>query len=271
MGPSVDPSAGNECARVKIATWNCNSIRARTARLLPWLSVNQPDVLCLQELKCTDEDFPWDAVKEAGYQAACFGQRTYNGVAILAKSELTNVTKGLGDDVEDPQSRVVAATVNGVRIISVYAPNGQALGSPAYQYKLAWYERLKKALERVHRPGELLVVCGDFNVAPEPIDVHDPRAWEGQTLFSIPEREALKSLCGFGLVDLYRKHHPTETKFSWWDYRMLAFPKNRGLRIDHLLGTIPLAERSVACDIDREARKGAQPSDHAPVWGDFQI
>ncbi len=256
---------------MKIATWNVNSIRARQERLLGWLASAQPDVLCLQELKCVDEGFPAEEVRAAGYHFACFGQKTYNGVAILARSELSDVTRGLEDGVDDPQARVIGATVNGVRIFSVYAPNGQALDSPAYQYKLEFYARLRRYLDGHHTKDDKVVLCGDWNIAPEPIDVHDPVAWEGQTLFSTPERDALKTLCEFGLVDTWRKKNPDEQKFSWWDYRMLGFPKNKGLRIDHVFATWPLAERIRASEIDREARKGKQPSDHAPVWTDFDV
>jgi exodeoxyribonuclease-3 len=251
---------------MKIATWNVNSVRARQERLLNWLKTRQPDVLCLQELKGLEKDFPTAEVRELGYHAALYGQKTYNGVAILAKTEPADVVRGIPDDVEDPQARVIAATVNGIRVVSIYAPNGQAVDSPAYEYKLEWYTRLRRYLDTRHKPTEPLVLCGDWNVAPEPIDTHDPVLWEGQTLFSLKERDALQRLCAFGLTDTFRKLHPGEQKFSWWDYRMLAFPKNRGLRIDHILATAPVVERLVKADVDREERKGKQPSDHAPVW-----
>ncbi len=254
---------------MKIATWNINSIRARHERLLAWLAAAQPDILCLQELKCLDTEFPADALREAGYHSASHGQKTYNGVAILAKAEVTDVLRGLSDGVEDSHARLIAGTVDGIRVICAYAPNGQEVGSPAYQYKLEWYGRLRKYLDTRHTPKEKMVLCGDWNVAPEDIDVHDPKAWEGQTLFSKPERAALANLCEFGLVDTWRAQHPDESKFSWWDYRMLSFPKNKGLRIDHVFATAPLAKKCVAAEIDREARKGKQPSDHAPVWAQF--
>lgn len=256
---------------MKIATWNINSIRARQERFLGWLEASRPDVLCLQELKCLDDGFPAAEVKAQGYDAAVFGQKTYNGVAILARGKLSEVVRGMNDGVEDPQSRFIGASVDGVRVYCAYAPNGQAVGSPAYEYKLQWYERLRRFLDTHHRPTDPIVLCGDWNVAPEPIDVHDPVAWEGQTLFSEPERGALKTLCAFGLVDTWRKHNPDEQKFSWWDYRMLSFPKNKGLRIDHVFATAPLAEKSRNSEIDREARKGKQPSDHAPVWTTFEL
>jgi exodeoxyribonuclease-3 len=251
---------------MKIATWNVNSVRARQERLLNWLKAHQPDVLCLQELKCEEKAFPTEEVRELGYHAALHGQKTYNGVAILAKTEPQDVLRGISDDVEDSQSRVIAATVKGVRVLSVYAPNGQAVDSPAYEYKLDWYARLRRYLDTRHKPDQPMVLCGDWNVAPENIDTWDPALWEGQTLFSMKERDALQRLCAFGLTDTFRKLHPDLQKFSWWDYRMLAFPKNRGLRIDHIFATAPVVERLVKAEIDREERKGKQPSDHAPVW-----
>lgn len=251
---------------MKIATWNVNSVRARQERLLEWLKTAQPDIVCLQELKCTDDDFPTEAVREVGYHAAVHGQKTYNGVAILAKEEPRDVVKGLSDGVDDSHARLIAATVGGIRVVSAYAPNGQAVESEQYHYKLKWYERLRQYLDSRHKPGEPLILGGDWNVAPADIDTYDPKEWEGQTLFTQREKDALQRLCDFGLEDAFRKLYPDVQKFSWWDYRMLAFPKNKGLRIDHLFVTAPLAKRLVASDVDREARKGKQPSDHAPVW-----
>lgn len=256
---------------MKIATWNLNSIRARQQRLISWLASAQPDVVCLQELKCTDAEFPTDALREAGYHSASFGQKTYNGVALLAKSEITDVVRGHLDGVEDSHARLIAGTVNGVRIVSAYAPNGQEVDSPAYQYKLEWYRRLRKVLDERHKVSEPLVLCGDWNVAPEDIDVYDPAGWKEQTLCSTREREALKGVVDFGLVDTFRKHSQEPGKYSWWDYRMLAFPKNKGLRIDHVYATPKLAEACTAAGIDREQRKGQQPSDHAPVWAEFAL
>ncbi len=255
---------------MKIATWNVNSVRARQERLLAWLKAWQPDVLCLQELKCVEADFPFDAVRELGYFAAVNGQKTYNGVAILAKEEPRDVVKGLSDDVEDTHARLIAATVRGVRVVSAYAPNGQSVDSEAYIYKLEWYARLRRYLDARHKPTEPMALCGDWNVAPEPIDVYDPEAWEGHTLLTLRERAALRTLCEFGLTDSFRAAHPGVQKFSWWDYRMLAFPKNKGVRIDHILVTKPLAKKLTSVDVDREERKGKQPSDHAPVWAEFK-
>jgi exodeoxyribonuclease-3 len=255
---------------VRIATWNVNSIRARQARLLGWLASARPDVLCLQELKCTDADFPADAVREAGYEAVWHGQKTYNGVAILARAPLTDVTRGLGDGEEEGGARVIAATVGGVRVVSCYAPNGQEVDSAQYTFKLGWYRRLRRFLDAHARADAPLALCGDWNVAPEDLDTYDPKAWEGQTLFTPREKEALAHLRGFGLTDTFRHLHPDAQQFSWWDYRMLAFPKNKGLRIDHVYATAPLLARLTAAGIDREARKGAQPSDHTPVWAEFR-
>jgi exodeoxyribonuclease-3 len=257
---------------MKIATWNINSVRSRIDRLVAWLSSAQPDVLCLQELKCTDEQFPYAEVQAAGFHAEVFGQKTYNGVALISKQKPAAVQRNLEDGVDDEQARVIAGTFGGVRVIGVYAPNGQSITSPAYQYKLEWYARLRASLKARHMPEDKVVLCGDMNVAPEPIDVWDPPLFEGQTLFTVPEREAWKATCeSLGLVDLYRAKHPEPGKYSWWDYRMLGFPKNRGLRIDHLLVTAPMVAACEAIEIDREARKGKLPSDHAPVWATFAL
>jgi len=254
---------------MRIYSWNVNSIRARIERVLSWLEDRQPDVVCLQELKCTDDTFPAEALREVGYHSAAHGQKTYNGVAILAREPLEDVTRGLKDGGDDGQSRVIAATVRGVRVMSVYAPNGQSVDSPAYDFKLQWYERLRAVLDARHTPDVPLCLCGDWNVAPADLDVHDPAAWEGQTLCTERERAALTRLLDFGLVDTFRRLHPDTVQYSWWDYRMLAFPKNRGLRIDHVFATAPLAARLIGAGVDREARKGKQPSDHAPVWAEF--
>lgn len=254
---------------MRLATWNVNSVRARAPRLFAWLDAHPVDVVCLQETKVIDEEFPILEFHARGYQVATFGQRTYNGVAIASKLPLTDVLLGLADGVDDPQARLISATVRcelgEVRVFSAYVPNGEAPASPKFQYKLAWLGRLRGHLDRFHSPKDLIVVVGDLNVAPEPIDCHDPEAWEGRVLFHPAERAALEQVRAFGLVDVYRRHHPEPGRYSWWDYRMLAFPKNRGLRIDHVLATSGLADRSTAAEIDREARKGQQPSDHAPV------
>lgn len=250
---------------MKLATWNLNSIRARRERLLRWLERHPVEVLCLQELKVTDADFPRDELREAGYEAAVYGQRAYNGVAILSRETPGDVERGLGDEDDDDAARLIAARVAGLRVVSAYFPNGGAIGSDKWRYKLEWMRRLAAWLARRCDPEEPLVLCGDFNVAPEARDVHDPAVWEGTVLFHPEAREALERIRAFGLVDLFRRHRNEAGLFSWWDYRMLGFQKGRGLRIDHVWGTRPVAERSLGAEIDREERKGKQPSDHAPV------
>lgn len=252
---------------MKIATWNINSVRARVDRLLEYLRGSAPDVLCLQETKCTDDQFPLLELEALGYRATLFGQKSYNGVAILSREPVTEVARNLGDG--DEQARVIAGTVRGIRVVGLYAPNGQALDSEAYQYKLEWYARLTRWLTP-WAAGPLLV-CGDFNVAPEGLDTWDPRLWEGQTLCSPRERAALQALVTtHRLTDLLRARHPGEAGlFTWWDYRAGAFRKNQGLRIDHLLVDGGLAARCQSATVARGAREGKQPSDHAPVEAVF--
>jgi exodeoxyribonuclease III len=254
---------------MKVASWNVNSVNVRRERLLRWLADKQPDVLCVQELKGLDDVFPSADVFELGYQALLYGQRTYNGVAILAKSALEDVRRGLGDGEDDQEARFLSARVAGVRVLCCYVPNGQELSSPKYVYKQRWLDRLLAYLERHHTPSEPLLVCGDFNIAPEDRDCYDPEGFRDSVLFHEIVREKWQRLVAWGLVDTYRQHVQDAGKFSWWDYRMLAFPKGRGLRIDHVLATRPLAERCTAAAIDREERKGKQPSDHAPVIAEF--
>ena len=238
--------------------------------MIAWLGATQPEVVCLQETKCTDEQFPLLDLRAAGYHAAFHGQKSYNGVAILSKIELGEVRLALCDGEEDPQARVIAATIGSVRVYSIYAPNGQAVGSPAYAYKLKWYVRLRSCLERESR-AQHVVVCGDFNVAPKDEDVYDPDLWRGAIMCSEGERRAFEELCGIGFVDTLRLHHPETGLFSWWDYRMLAFPKNRGLRIDAILANKTLAGQCTATGIERDMRKGKEPSDHTPVWAEFEM
>ncbi len=254
---------------MRIVSWNINSLRKRQERLLAWLAETQPDIVCLQETKCTDEQFPADALRAAGYRAAFYGQKSYNGVAILARTEPVEVQPTFCDEVEDPQARVLAATIGEWRVYSIYAPNGQAVGTAAFTYKLQWYERLHRCLTSELEGGAPLLVCGDFNVAPEDRDVHDPAIWRGAIMCSEEERAAFQKLEAIGLRDTLRLHHADAGLFSWWDYRMLAFPKNRGLRIDAILASAPAAERSLDAGIEREMRKGKEPSDHAPVWAEF--
>lgn len=256
---------------LKIATWNVNSIRARKERALAWLRACEPDIVCLQETKVTDDAFPAEACRELGYESVHHGQGGYNGVAILSRVPLREPSTGFDDGEEDEQARLVAATAGETRVISAYVPNGKEVGSEKYEYKLAWLSRLRRYLEARFSPTDRLVLAGDFNVAPDDRDVYDPVKWEGKLLCSEPERRVLADLVGWGLSDTFRLHEEGGGHFSWWDYRMLAFPKNRGLRIDHIYVTSPLAAACSASSIDREARKGKGPSDHAPVLAELDF
>jgi exodeoxyribonuclease-3 len=251
---------------MKIATWNVNSLKVRLPHLLKWLTDNPVDVLCLQETKLTDDKFPTAAINEAGYQVAFSGQKTYNGVAILSKHPISDVVVN-NPRYPDEQQRILAATIESVRFICAYVPNGQAVGTDKYGYKLAWLGALRDWLaDEVARHGEHgLAILGDYNIAPLDQDVHDPAAWAGQVLCSDPERAALTALTDLGLTDAFRMFAQPDKSFSWWDYRMLGYQKNKGLRIDHILLSEALRKRCVACAIDRVPRKWEQPSDHAPV------
>jgi exodeoxyribonuclease III len=255
---------------MRLVTWNVNSIRQRHDRLLALLARHSPDVVCLQETKVLDADFPAAELRAAGYESATAGQKGYNGVAILARTPLGDVCAGLRDGGDDSQARLLAATVDGVRVITAYVPNGQKVGSEKYAFKLEWYERLRKYLEREGDAGRPLALGGDFNVAPADLDVHDPALWVGQIMCSDLERASLARICEWGLIDSFRAKHPELKAFTWWDYRLLGFPKNRGLRIDHLLVTRPLYARLADVRIDREERKGKGASDHAPLLATFE-
>lgn len=249
---------------MKIATWNVNSLNVRLPHLLNWLQENPVDILCIQETKLTDDKFPRAEIEAAGYQVEFSGQKTYNGVAILSRLPMSAVVRN-NPKYPDEQQRILAATVDGMRIVCAYVPNGQAVDSDKYVYKLGWMQSLRDWLaeELAHNPQ--LAVLGDYNVAPEDRDVHDPAAWEGEVHVSPRERAALQEIMAVGLVDSYRLFEQPEKTFSWWDYRMLRFQKNQGLRIDHILLSAPLAARCTGCRIDRAPRKWKQPSDHAPV------
>jgi exodeoxyribonuclease III len=252
---------------VKLATWNVNSLNVRLPRLLAWLAAEAPDIVCLQETKTEDAKFPALDLATAGYVAAFSGQRTYNGVALLVRESLgqpADVVTAL-PGLDDPQKRVIAATVAGVRVACLYVPNGQEVGSDKYRYKLDWCRAATAWLTDEFARHPSLAVAGDFNVAPEDRDVHDPELWRGQVLFSDPERAVFRAWIDLGLADSFRLFPQPEKSFSWWDYRQLAFPKNRGLRIDHILLSPPLAAKCTSCRIDRNERKGEKPSDHAPV------
>lgn len=253
---------------MRVATWNVNSLRVRLPHLLDWLAAARPDVVCLQETKTEDANFPLSQIRDAGYHAVYCGQKTYNGVAILARSPLTEVQHGIPDFSDDPK-RVIAATAEDSRIICLYAPNGQAVGSEKYAYKLRWYEALAAWLqdELARRPR--LAALGDLNVAPEDRDVHDPKRWEGEIHVSEPERAAFRRLLQLGLADAFRLFAQPEKLFSWWDYRLAAFQRNWGLRIDQILLSPELAARCTACTIDKAPRSLERPSDHAPVVADL--
>ncbi len=254
---------------MRIVTWNVNSVKVRLERLLAFLDRHAPDVVCLQELKTTDDAFPREPIEAAGYHAVTHGQKTYNGVAILSRSEPTAVTRDLDDDPADDAARAIFADVDGVTVGSLYVPNGQTVGSDAYDYKLAWYARLLERLRTHHDPARPLVLGADYNCARDDLDVNNPERWAPSVLCDPAVRAAFASLLDWGLVDVFREHHPDGKVYSWWDYRRLGFPKNDGLRIDALLATAPLAARCTGAFVDRDERKGKQPSDHAPVVADF--
>jgi exodeoxyribonuclease-3 len=249
---------------MKLVTWNVNSLKVRLPQVLDWLAAHQPDVLCLQETKLEDVNFPAAEIVAAGYQVLFSGQKTYNGVAILSKTPATDAVVAIPGFV-DVQKRVLAATIAGVRVINLYIPNGQSVDSDKYQYKLGWLEALTAWLADELARHPKLALLGDFNIAPEERDVYDPKAWEGQVLFSQPEREAFRQLISLGLTDSFRLFDQPEKIYSWWDYRMNAFRRNMGLRIDHILLSEALAQTCIACTIDKEMRKLERPSDHAPV------
>lgn len=251
---------------MKIASWNVNSLKVRLEQVLNWLPESQVDVLCLQETKTEDTNFPLLELQQAGYQVVFSGQKTYNGVAIISKFAVADVQYGL-PNFEDHQKRVIAATVNGVRVICVYIPNGESVDSDKYQYKMAWLAALQSWLTDEILRYPKLALLGDYNIAPEDIDVHDPMAWAGKVLCSEPERAAFKNLQQLGLRDAFRLFEQPEKSFSWWDYRMMGFRRNHGMRIDHIL--ISKAVDCTACGIDKAPRKLERPSDHTPVWADI--
>ena len=257
-------------SELRIGTWNVNSLRVRLPHLEQWLATDPVDVLGLQEIKLTDPDFPAAAFQRFAMGAVWHGQKTFNGVALLAREPIAEVARGM-PGYPDPQSRVIAGTVQGVRIVDVYVPNGQTVGSDKYAYKLDWFAALKSYLAAELARWPLLAVVGDYNVAPTDRDVHDPQAWVGQVLVSPAERAALESLLGLGLVDVFRSFEQPEPSFSWWDYRAGAFRRNAGLRIDLVLASTALAARCRGCRIDAAPRRWERPSDHAPVVATFDL
>ncbi|MDR1648542.1 MAG: exodeoxyribonuclease III [Zoogloeaceae bacterium] len=252
----------------RLATWNVNSLKVRLPHLLDWLAETRPDIVALQETKLEDPNFPRAELEAAGYHAAFSGQKTYNGVALVSRAAMANVICG-NPYFPDLQKRLIAATLAGTRVICAYFPNGQEVGSDKYAYKLAWLAALNLWLKEELSRHPRLVLCGDFNLAPEDADVHDPADWKDKILCSPPERAAFQGLLDLGLQDAFRLFPQPEKSFSWWDYRMLGFQKNRGLRIDHILLSPALAQTCTASGIDRAPRKRERPSDHAPVWAEF--
>ena len=255
---------------MRLATWNVNSLKVRLPQVLDWLKLHQPDVLCLQETKLEDAKFPVPELQAAGYQALYSGQKTYNGVAILTRDAAREPLAEI-PGYSDPQKRVLAATIGGLRVVCLYVPNGQSVDSDKYRYKLAWLAAATAWLKRELAANPRLAVVGDYNIAPEDQDVHDPKAWEGQVLCSAPERQAFQDLVAIGLKDGFRLFEQPANSYTWWDYRMHAFRRKMGLRIDHILVSASLAPACRACDIDVEPRKSERPSDHAPVWVDLDI
>lgn len=254
---------------MKIASWNVNSLKVRLEQVLDWCGTARPDVLALQETKLTDDNFPAAEIEAAGYRCAYTGQPTYNGVAILSRGAEPEDVVTDPPGVPGEQRRLIAATVDGVRVINLYVVNGQAVGTDKYDYKLDWLDRVTDFVAGEMQNHEQLAVVGDFNIAPEAEDVHDPDKWEGKVLFSEPERQALQKLMGLGLEDSFRLFDQPRESFSWWDYRAAAFRRGMGLRIDLVLVTRALAERCTAAGIDVEPRRRERPSDHAPVWAEF--
>ena len=257
---------------MKIATWNVNSIRSRLDRVLNWLEKNSPDVLCLQELKCTDEQFPFAEIQGAGYHAEVYGQKAYNGVAILSRSKPTDVRRGLfnnTNNADDEQSRLISAVIDGVRIICAYVPNGSELTSDKFAYKLDWLGRLREMLNHDFTTTTPLLLCGDVNVFMRDSDAAHPERWTKTVIACDEVRAAWKNVTDWGLVDVFSKKHPEGGIFSWWDYRRLGFAHNNGLRLDYVYASPPLTEKCESASIDRDERKGTKPSDHAPVTVTF--
>ena len=255
---------------MKIASWNVNSLRVRLPQVLEWLETAQPDLLGLQETKTVDKDFPLEDIHAAGYEVIYSGQKTYNGVAILSKQAGADIITDL-PGLDDPQRRMLAATYGDVRFINLYVPNGSEVGSEKYAYKLDWLAKLHDYLANELKQFNKLVIVGDFNIAPEDADVHDPEEWKGSVLVSEPERAALQKLLDLGLVDTFRLFEQEEKVFSWWDYRAAAFRRNRGLRIDLILASKAMQNVCSLSAVDKEPRKLERPSDHAPVIANFDI
>lgn len=255
---------------MKITSWNVNSLKVRLDQVLEWMNANQPDVIGLQETKLKDENFPEKAIQEAGYHAAFTGQATYNGVALLSREPAEDVRTDI-PDFDDPHRRVIAGTFNGVRVVNLYVVNGKAVGDEKYEWKLKWLEAVNRWIAEEAKTHDKLVVVGDFNIAPEDRDVHDPEAWHEKILCSTPERTALANIMSLGLTDTYRLFEQPEREYSWYDYRQMAFRRKMGLRIDLVLASKAMTEKCTASTIDLEPRRNERPSDHAPVSAVFSL
>ncbi|MGB5211553.1 MAG: exodeoxyribonuclease III [Gammaproteobacteria bacterium] len=255
---------------MKVVSWNVNSLRVRLPQVLQLIQQSGPDVIALQETKLQNQDFPRDELESAGYRLVFNGQRTYNGVALMSRTEPADIITDI-PGLDDPQRRLAGATINDIRFLNVYVPNGQALDSDKYQYKLRWLEAFTDMLAGEIAAHSKLVVMGDFNIAPEDQDVYDPNAWRGQVLVSDAERQALQKIMALGLQDTFRLFPQEDNRYSWWDYRAGAFPRNRGLRIDLMLASPEMAELCQAADIDLESRSHDRPSDHALISADFRV
>ena len=255
---------------MKIATWNVNSLKVRLPHVLDWLAAADPDVLCLQETKLTDENFPQADIEAAGYHVVFSGQKTYNGVAVISKQAAIDVETDV-PGLDDPQRRILCATIGGVRVLNLYVVNGQEVGSEKYDHKLFWLEQVTEYMREQLKAHERFVTVGDFNIAPEDRDVHDPEAWHERILCSTPERDALRTITDLGLSDVFRQFEQEDNSFSWWDYRAAAFRRNMGLRIDLILASKVLADNCTACYIDMEPRRLERPSDHTPVVAEFSL
>ena len=254
----------------RIATWNVNSLRVRLPHVLQWLKKENPDVLALQETKITNDNFPIGEFTDLGYHVAYSGQKTYNGVAVISRWQPDNIITAL-PGFDDVQQRVLCADINDITVLNLYVPNGSKIGSEKYTYKLFWFSHLHPFVGKLCARSGKVIILGDFNIAPEDRDVHDPAEWEGSVLVSEPERIEFRKLLAAGFVDIFRSFEQSENSFSWWDYRAAAFRRNRGLRIDHILASKKLAGKCKGCRIDKEPRKLERPSDHAPVSADFEI
>jgi len=256
---------------MKVATWNVNSINVRMPQLLGWLETADIDVLCMQETKTVDENFPVLAIKAAGYEAAFTGEKSYNGVAIISKLPIEDVQRNFGEDLDDAPKRLIAATINGIRVVNTYIPNGSEIGSDKFKFKLDWIQRLRRLFDETCSLQRDVLLCGDFNVAPDALDVWNTAVWEGRLHFSRPERAAIHYVKQWGFIDLFREMNGDMQEFSWWDYREGAWQRNRGLRIDHIWVSNSLAKKATGCWIDKAPRGLEKPSDHTPVVAEFAV